>query len=69
MTVHHASGTCAMLPREQGGVVDSRLKVYGVDRLRVVDASIFPVIPDQHTQGPTYMVAEKAAAMILEDYS
>lgn len=42
----HASGTCAMLPQSAGGVVDARLKVYGVKGLRVVDASIFPVIPD-----------------------
>jgi choline dehydrogenase-like flavoprotein len=57
-----------MLPREKGGVVDARLRVYGVGGLRVVDASVFPVIPDQHTQGPVYMVAEKAAVMIKEDW-
>jgi choline dehydrogenase len=66
--VWHALGTCAMLPRDKGGVVDARLRVYGVEGLRIVDASVFPVIPDQHTQGPVYMVAEKAAAMIKEDY-
>ncbi|KAK3306255.1 glucose-methanol-choline oxidoreductase [Chaetomium strumarium] len=68
VTVWHASGTCAMLPREKGGVVDERLRVYGVEGLRVVDASVFPVIPDQHTQGPVYMVAEKAAVLIKEDW-
>jgi choline dehydrogenase len=68
LPVWHASGTCRMLPRSDGGVVDDRLKVYGVDGLRVVDASVFPIIPDQHVQGPTYMVAEKAADMIKEDY-
>lgn len=51
-----------------GGVVDSTLKVYGVQGLRFVDASIMPVIPDQHTQGPVYMIAEKAAAMIKAEY-
>lgn len=66
--VWHASGTCAMLPQENGGVVDDRLNVYGVQNLRIVDTSIFPVIPDQHTQGPTYMLAEKAAAILKEDY-
>jgi choline dehydrogenase len=66
--VWHASGTCAMLPKEKGGVVDERLRVYGVEGLRVVDASVFPVIPDQHTQGPVYMVAEKAAVLIMEDW-
>lgn len=68
ITVWHASGTCAMLPQASGGVVDARLRVHGVNGLRVVDASIFPVIPDQHTQGPVYMVAEKAAVLISEDY-
>ncbi|KAI9148975.1 GMC oxidoreductase [Paramyrothecium foliicola] len=67
--VWHASGTCSMLPREKGGVVDDRLKVYGTQGLRVVDASVFPVIPDTHTVGATYMLAEKAAAMIIEEYN
>ena len=39
-----------MLPQSDGGVVDSRLRVYGVQGLRVVDSSIFPIIPDAHTQ-------------------
>ncbi|KAK3629309.1 hypothetical protein LTR56_013032 [Elasticomyces elasticus] len=67
--VWHAAGTCRMLPRNEGGVVDERLRVHGVDGLRVIDASIFPVIPDNHIQGPVYMVAEKAADMIKEDYN
>ena len=50
VTLWHASGTCAMLPQSQGGVVDARLRVYGVSGLRIVDTSIFPIIPDQHTQ-------------------
>jgi choline dehydrogenase-like flavoprotein len=66
--VWHASGTCAMLPREKGGVVDEKLKVYGVKGLRVVDASVFPIIPDTHTMGTVYMLAEKAAAMIKAEY-
>jgi choline dehydrogenase len=65
--VWHASGTCAMLPREKGGVVDEKLRVYGVQGLRIVDASIFPIIPDAHTVAPTYMVAEMAATIIKEE--
>lgn len=61
----HASGTCSMLPHEKGGVVGGDLKVYGVEGLRVVDASVFPVIPDTHIVAATYMLAEKAADMIL----
>ncbi|KAK0822782.1 hypothetical protein LTR73_009045 [Friedmanniomyces endolithicus] len=67
--VWHAAGTCRMQPLDEGGVVDDRLRVYGVDGLRIIDASIFPVIPDNHIQGPVYMVAEKAAHMIKEDYN
>lgn len=66
--IWHVSGTCSMLPKEKGGVVDSRLRVYGIQGLRVVDASIIPIIPDQHTMGPVYMIAEKAAVMIKEDW-
>jgi choline dehydrogenase-like flavoprotein len=66
--VWHASGTSAMLPREKGGVVDEKLRVYGVQGLRIVDASVFPVIPDAHTVAPTYMVAEMAATIIKEEY-
>jgi choline dehydrogenase-like flavoprotein len=66
--VWHASGTCAMKPLADEGVVDSTLKAYGVQGLRIVDASIMPIVPDQHTQGPVYMIAEKAAAMIKAEY-
>ncbi|KAF6822282.1 choline dehydrogenase [Colletotrichum musicola] len=61
----HYSGTCAMLPRELGGVVDSELEVYGVEGLRVVDASIMPLLPSAHTQATVYAIAEKAADIIL----
>ncbi|KAL9620378.1 MAG: hypothetical protein Q9160_005078 [Pyrenula sp. 1 TL-2023] len=63
-TEYHPSGTCAMLPRELGGVVDPNLMVYGTDNLRVVDASIMPMIPGAHLMAPTYAVAEKAADVI-----
>ncbi len=58
-TVFHPSGTLAMLPLEQGGVVDSHLRVWGTQNLRVVDASIFPMIPAAHLQAVVYGVAEK----------
>lgn len=58
-----------MLPREAGGVVDNKLKVYGVQGLRVVDASVFPVIPDAHTVAGVYMVAEMAADIIKAEYA
>jgi choline dehydrogenase-like flavoprotein len=64
---HHASCTCPMGPREKGGVLDSRLRVHAVPRLRVVDASIFPRIPGYFIVSAIYMAAEKAADMILED--
>lgn len=64
---HHASCTCPMGPRDKGGVLDSRLRVHGVPRLRVVDASIFPRIPGYFIVSAIYMAAERAADMILED--
>ena len=47
--MYHPTSTCRMAPIDQGGVVDSKLKVYGVDGLRVCDASIFPSIVSGHT--------------------
>ncbi|KAI1387561.1 putative GMC oxidoreductase [Hypoxylon trugodes] len=61
---YHVCGTAAMKPRESGGVVDSKLKVYGVDGLRIVDASIFPLIPRGNIQSSVYAVAERAADLI-----
>ncbi|KAK4236597.1 hypothetical protein C8A03DRAFT_35497 [Achaetomium macrosporum] len=60
----HPAGTCAMLPRELGGVVDEELRVYGVTGLRVVDASIMPTLPGGNTCQTVYAVAEKAADLI-----
>jgi choline dehydrogenase len=63
---HHASCTCKIGPKEDGGVLDSKFRVHGVTGLRVVDASVFPKIPGFFVVMPTYMIAEKAAKAILE---
>ncbi|KAL7958500.1 hypothetical protein V8C34DRAFT_283006 [Trichoderma compactum] len=65
----HAIGTCAMGGHAGigGGVVDERLKVYGVKGLRVVDASVMPLHISAHIQATVYAIAEKGASMILED--
>ena len=64
---HHACGTCAIGPRNNGGVLDSKFRVHGVEGLRVVDASVFPRIPGYFLATAVYMIAEKAADAILAD--
>jgi choline dehydrogenase-like flavoprotein len=68
-TIWHPVGTCAMGGSEgtKRGVVDGRLRVYGVDGLRVADASVIPVQISAHLQATVYAIAEKAASMILDD--
>ncbi|KAG8744762.1 hypothetical protein FRC10_009527 [Ceratobasidium sp. 414] len=58
-SAHHPVGTASMLPREDGGVVDSELTVYGVRNLRVADASIFPLSMSSHPQATLYALGEK----------
>ncbi|KAJ5542443.1 hypothetical protein N7535_004863 [Penicillium sp. DV-2018c] len=69
LSMYHTSGTCAMMLREDGGVVDSQLKVYGSANVRVVDASIFPLEPRGNIQATVFAVAEKAADIIKQDLS
>lgn len=66
-SVFHASCTCRMGPDARNSVVDHRLRVHAMMGLRVVDASIFPAVTSGNTNAPALMVAEKGAAMILED--
>jgi choline dehydrogenase len=66
-TVFHPVGTCRMSPDPADGVVDPRLRVHGVDGLRIVDASVFPNLTSGNTNAPTIMVAQKAADLIRAD--
>ncbi|MGB3745231.1 MAG: GMC oxidoreductase, partial [Xanthobacteraceae bacterium] len=67
-TIFHPVGTAKMgLSRDPLAVVDDQLRVTGIDRLRVIDASVMPTITSGNTNAPTMMIAEKGAALLAAD--
>jgi choline dehydrogenase-like flavoprotein len=66
MLIYHPVGTARMSDTEPDAVVDSQLRVHGLQGLRVVDASIMPIIPRGNTNAPTMMIAERAADLIRD---
>ena len=66
-SVFHPVSTCMMGPDPASSVVDARLRVHGIEGLRIIDASIFPTITSGNSNAPTAMVADKGAKMVIED--
>ena len=66
LTAYHVCGTCQMGPQDNpASVVDDQLRVHGLENLRIADASIMPTVPSANTSAGVFMIAEKAADMIL----
>lgn len=65
---NHQIGTCKMGSLEQGGVVSSQLSVHGLENVRVIDGSVMPYSPSSNTQGPIFMIGEKGADFIKNDW-
>ena len=65
-TVFHATCSCRMGP-DPMSVVDDRLRVHGMEGLRIIDASVMPAVTSTNTNAPTIMIAEKGAVMLKED--
>ncbi|HUA70331.1 MAG TPA: GMC family oxidoreductase N-terminal domain-containing protein [Solirubrobacteraceae bacterium] len=65
MLIYHPVGTCRMSDTAEDAVVDSQLRVHGLENIRVIDASVMPLIPGGNTHAPTVMVAERGADLIL----
>ena len=68
-TVFHPVSTCRMGPDPRLAVVDAQLRVYGLQGLRVIDASVFPTLTSGNTNAPTIMLAEKGADLVLAAYN
>ncbi len=67
-TIFHPVGTAKMgLASDPNAVVDERLRVQGIDRLRVIDASVMPTITSGNTNTPTIMIADVGAGLVIED--
>ena len=64
MLIYHPVGTARMSDTPEHAVVDSQLRVHGIEGLRVIDASVMPTIPGGNTNAPTIMIAEHAADLI-----
>lgn len=64
-TTYHPVGTCRMGNNSDDSVVDTSLRVHGIEQLRVIDCSIFPTLPSANTNGPTVAIAEKAVDLLI----